>query len=162
SSSIRARRPSAVLLRCSWEAPYPLGTSQRFAGESFCANSWMGPHSSVASASPFSFRTPKYSCSEGARKSASTRQTVPAAWDASISPVRTQIAAQPPSVLRPGEQRDSRRILFPSEENALHQPEFFLTRNQFASCIFVEASCPNLSPVGLATRFALVYPGARR
>ncbi|PYT83391.1 MAG: hypothetical protein DMG41_31400 [Acidobacteria bacterium] len=64
--------------------------------------------------------------------------------------------------LRPGEQRDSRRILFPSEENALHQPEFFLTRNQFASCIFVEASCPNLSPVGLATRFALVYPGARR
>src|SRR5438105_12121723 len=32
----------------------------------------------------FSFRTPKYSCSEGARKSASTRQTVPAAWDASI------------------------------------------------------------------------------
>src|SRR5438045_6132024 len=48
------------------------------------------------------------------------------------------------------------------ELNALHQPEFFLTRNQFASCIFVEASCPNLSPVGLATRFALVYPGARR
>jgi hypothetical protein len=64
-------------------------------------------------------------------------------------------------VLKPGKQRDSRRILVCSKEDALDKLELFFSRKQFAPGVFVNAACLDLSPVGLAARFALPDPAAR-
>src|SRR5215468_653862 len=75
----------------------PVGITQRLLSLVLRTNSFTGPELQSASASPFSLVTPKYLCTNGDSKLASTQQTRPSARSARTSEHRALIvdAARP-------------------------------------------------------------------